>query len=756
MDKYTHRAIDINVESNAIEAVFDGNVTAKIERMEENVLRVAVLRGGTKLKTYAVCPSGEMPREGRDRLSSDGFSAPPFEKVVRGEDCLSLTMSYLTVRINTAHFSVSVEKCGKEVYSDRKTECYNFYGELGDKLCHYIARNPLEKNFGLGDKGGDVDKTGRRFRICCLDAMGYNGKTTDVLYHHAPFYITETPDFSYGIFYDTHADSVIDLGNELDNYHGPYKYFSTDDDALVYYLIFGDVRKIVSTISRITGGSRLMPQFSFDYSGSTMAFTDADNSEELFREFLSDCKTKGFSCRSFYLSSGYTSIGKNRCVFTWNKEKFPDIKALTKLYNENGIYFIANIKPCFLTSHPLYDDMAKRGYFLHYKDGSPALCRFWDGLGSYIDFTNPEAFDFWTRKVKEELVDKGIYFTWNDNNEYEVWDKDVYCHGFGEELPAYLMKPAFSYLMLMSSQEAQKENGQKAQFMSVRSSGLGASRYAATWSGDNNTSFATLRDNHKMAMGMSLSGIFNFGHDIGGFSGDAPSRELLLRWLQNGVFTPRFTVHSWNKDNTATLPWMYEDITGSVREIFKERYSLLPYIYSLAAKSSESFVPIIAPMFYYFEDEEISVESDDFMLGESVLAVNIFDENVTEREVYLPRGDGWYFGNDYYFGGETLSVKNLPTEKAAYFVKAGSVLPLNNTDDYSFEKKPFEVTFNVFAKDEGEFYFDYYEEKDGSSQKFEISVSCEKNEVKVKADGALNVKAKLIDRLSRKLVVIKN
>ncbi|STQ13126.1 alpha-glucosidase 2 [Enterobacter cloacae] len=49
---------------------------------------------------------------------------------------------------------------------------------------------------------------------------------------------------------------------------------------------------------------------------------------------------------------------------------------------------------------------------------------------------------------------------------------------------------------------------------------------------------------------MSLSGLFNVGHDVGGFSGDKPDAELFVRWVQNGVMHPRFTIHSWNDDHT--------------------------------------------------------------------------------------------------------------------------------------------------------------------------------------------------------------
>ena len=82
-------------------------------------------------------------------------------------------------------------------------------------------------------------------------------------------------------------------------------------------------------------------------------------------------------------------------------------------------------------------------------------------------------------------------------------------------------------------------------------------------------------------MGMGLSGCANMGCDIGGFAGGAPEAELLLRWIQSGIFQPRFCLNSANNDNTVTQPWMYEENMEYVRAAYAQRYRMLPYLYSL-------------------------------------------------------------------------------------------------------------------------------------------------------------------------------
>jgi alpha-glucosidase len=113
--------------------------------------------------------------------------------------------------------------------------------------------------------------------------------------------------------------------------------------------------------------------------------------------------------------------------------------------------------------------------------------------------------------------------------------------------------------------------------------------------------------------------VSNVGHDIGGFSGPAPDAELLLRWVQFGIFMPRFSIHSWNDDHSVNEPWMYPIVTPYIRDLIKFRYRLIPYLYDLLWRSHRDYEPIIRPTFHDFpEDENCYVENDDMLLGKPV------------------------------------------------------------------------------------------------------------------------------------------
>ncbi len=732
----------------------DDNI-ARLDFISESCIRVAIYKENSKmLPTFSVSPNNDLLMNGRDRLSLDGFSPCRIEsKETENGEKFTLPCS-VEINLDLHNFILSYSLDGKELFSDRKPLAYNFDGEFGKDNFHYITREKTEIIYGLGDKGGDLNKSGRAFRIECSDAMGYDAKESDPLYKHLPFYICENSVGAYGIFYDTTDTSFADFGKEINNYYPTYKYFRTEDNCLVYYVFFGNKLSILQQLCFLCGKQPFPPKWSFDFCGSTMSYTDAPDSENQMNGFLQNLKNFNLSCGGFYLSSGYTSIGNRRYVFNWNTDKFPKPKEFIRKFSDEGINIIPNIKPAFLDSHPLYDEIARKGYFIKNKDGTPFVTEFWDGLGSYLDFTNAEAFDYWYEKVKECLLDYGVTATWNDNNEFDIKDLDAVAYGFGEgNVSAKRIKPALTYLMVLSSYLVQiKKEPNLRPFISTRSGNLAVRRLAQTWSGDNRSEFKDLRYCHNIGLTMSLSGLFFYGHDLGGFDGDMPSRELLLRWLQHGVFEPRFTIHSWNKDGSATMPWSYEDIIPYVRNLFAQRHTLLPYLYNCAYNAVKNEIPMNAPAFLYYDDKELLEENDTMMFGKDILVGFVFDEGKEETEIYLPRKDDWYLGDKLYQGGQKIKI-NIPAEsEMPYFVKSGSVIATNEAP-YGFNKKD-DIVFTVYPINEGSFESDFFND-DGVSfayqkdecVKIHFTVTCDKNKVSVnyvntgKTD--FNVKLKL-------------
>lgn len=637
-----------------------------------HMLRVALIHEGSPLlPTWSVCPQGaDVPLVGRDRLSVEGFT-PLAPAVTEADGILSFTLDGVRFSVELRNFRISAETEVGLLYRDRSGLAYNFAGELGTGSVHYVDRFEGEEIFGLGDKCGPVNKAGQRFLLHTGDAMGFRAECSDPLYKHLPFYICRHGAGSYGLFYDAMSTGSLDLGREHDNYFEPFRSIRFDEENLVFYLILGTPREIVQRFSALTGTAAPVPKWAFSYCGSTMAYTDAPDADAQLRGFVQKCAENGIPCRGFYLSSGYTQIGDRRCVFHWNTDKVPSPEGLSAFFKAHNMALIPNVKPAFLTDHPLYETIAANGWFLHYADGSPAQFPFWGGMASYLDFTNPDAFAFWKRCVKEQLIDKGYTDIWNDNNEYDVWDDDVLAYGFGRPLPASRIRPLFAYLMARASREACLEAGIEAPFNVSRCAMAGTERVASTWTGDNLTDFRDLRFNHYQAMTMTLSGFLFFGPDIGGFAGPQPGRELFLRWLQYGVFLPRFVLHSWKPGAEPTMPWLYPDLLPAVKRLFALREKLVPYLYDQAEKARLRHEPLIRPVFLL--DEDYPTESDWFMCGEDILVCPVFDEGAVNVALTLPKlGGGWRLRGQgpLYPPGEELIVPCLAEDEPVWFTKS--------------------------------------------------------------------------------------
>lgn len=681
-------------EAGHLTLTSDDGHAAHVFVLEEDILRLMVLPAGTIRfpKTWAIAPGEEdVATVGRDRFDLSGFSLPAADvSESNGMLVIATPRVRLTIRLDGlfCQWEVFANDRWQVVARDRNTQSYNF-GWWDEKVYHYLERKPDEMYFGLGERAGDANRMGQSYRMCNLDPMGYNARTTDPLYKHIPFYITwkRSEQVAFGLFYDTLSDCTFNMGRELDNYHGHYRYFSADHGDLDYYFIAGPLpADVTRRFTWLTGRPTFTPKWSLGYSGSTMTYTDAPNAQEQMNEFLDGCRTHDILCDSFHLSSGYTSINDKRYVFNWNRDKFPDPAGFVQHYLDHGVRLCPNIKPCLLNDHPRFKEAEEAGLFVLDAQGKPLAVQFWDETGAYLDFTNPATIAWWKKHVKEALLEYGIAATWNDNNEFEIWSDTATVYGFGKRQIARESRPVHTLLMIQASKSAQREfRPQERPYLVSRSGATGMQRYVQTWSGDNYTSWETLRYNIKMVMGLALSGVSNTGHDIGGFSGPAPEPELLLRWVQHGIFLPRFSIHSWNDDKTVNEPWMYPEHAGTIRDLIRLRYSLLPYLYDLLWRSHQYLEPMIRPTLHDFPaDVRCFEENDDMLVGRNLLVASVVDAGRSERSVYLPSGAGWYdfWTGQHYAGGQDIVLPATDWRQPPLLARESSVIALNLAEQH--------------------------------------------------------------------------
>lgn len=660
----------------------------RIDCLESWLCRVAVIpdNSAALLNTWMIAPAEhEWSWQGRERLSTDGYSCPP---VSAGDT--QLKCSGFAIDLQPGPMALTISRCNgtelQPLLSDRPQAAYRLIPR--QRTFQHAQQRPLDDlHLGLGDKTGALDRTGRRFRCLQLDALGYNAETSDPLYKHVPWVIVGNNERGYcGVFYDTFCETSFDLGAEHSNYHPHYRTVETSDTALVYYVVDGpDLASVVQRFQTLVGKPHLQPRWAIGFAHTSMHLADANNAQQKMLDFVDECKHRQVPISAIHSGSGYTTRDDGRrYVFTWNTKKFPDRRAFFTALDEAGLRTCANIKPVLLCEHPLFEEVAQFGGFIKDENGQPAIEQFWGGAGASLDFTNEKTISWWQKGVVEQVLGAGFTATWNDNNECEIWDEGATVSGFGAAVCAMDVRPVHALLMVRASYEATLQHNADARPYTISRAGpVGIARYAQTWSGDNRTSWHTLHWNMANGLSMSLSGFPFVGHDIGGFDGPKPDAELLCRWVEMMTLHPRAVMNSWKPQevNPATLPWMHEESAQLITQLLNLRYRFLPLIYHLCWESHTTGSAVIAPPMMYFKDDACVGMFDQFMLGSNVLVAPVTQPEQQTRSVYLPEVSGGWFVYDDAEPGEPISGGQVieteaPLGKLPIFIRAGSVLPL--------------------------------------------------------------------------------
>lgn len=618
---------------------------------------------------------------------------------------------------------------GKLIYNDLKERAFD-QDQLG-RVTHYSEIHADTDHFyGFGEKTGHLDKKGRHLRMSPKDAIGADPEFGEPLYKHVPFYIRVNEEnlHALGLFYNNSYDAVFDMGNERSGYWDSYCYYQADGGDIDLFLINGP--KMASVLERytyLTGRQAMPTKQSLGYTASTMYYAELEQNcdEEIYKVIQKHFDEKIY-IDNFWLASGYSSGEEDnlRYVFNWNRKRFPDPEGFfEKMEQEMGINVIPNMKPGILKNHPYRKVFEQYDAFVKTPDkAEDYVGRWWGGEGRFVDFTKKAGRDAWKELLKKNLMAKGMRTVWNDNCEYDgVEDRNAYCDHEGMGGTMAELKIIQSNMMAYTGKEALKEVYPKARPYIINRAGYaGIQRYAQVWAGDNLTDWRTVKFNIATIMGMGLSGMSNAGCDIGGFAGPAPGGELLLRWIQNGIFQPRFCINSANNDNTVTQPWMYEENLPYVQAAYAQRYRMIPYLYSVMRESHENGMPVMRPLFLEFP-EDVKCYRDQnltFMFGPSVLVANVVEKGAITRTIYLPKGTTWYDMNDNfkaYEGGQTIE---LPVDLSSIpmFLRGSAVYM--TTEDIHHITKDTMKALDLFVSCEEDAEFTYYDD-DGWSKEYE-------------------------------------
>jgi alpha-glucosidase len=646
----------------------------------------------------------------RFRYAADGIFKRDFSYAIAPglkESIISFEMKELenAFEISTSRVKAFIEKDNLKItITDLNDRIIN-QDEIGFHWQHYLLKGGKivycskqiqegECFYGVGDKAADLNLRGKRIENFGTDSYGFV-KDTDPLYKNIPFYYGLHHGIGYGIFFDNTFRTLFDFGQERPEVAS----FWARGGQMNYYFIYGpELMEVAEQYTRLTGTPELPPLWALGYQQSRWSYFPDTRVKEVAAEF----RKRHLPCDAIHLDIDY--MEGFRC-FTFSKENFPDPKGLTQDLAAMGFKTIAIIDPGIKADpdYWVYQQGIEKGYFCKRADGALMEGDVWPGKCVFPDFTNPAVRQWWGSLFKA-MADTGIRGIWNDMNEPAVFEigtfpEDVRHDYDGDNCSHRKAHNIYGHLMSMATAEGLKKHLMPHRpFVITRSCYSGAQRWTSVWTGDNLATWEHLWLASVMCQRLSISGISFAGSDIGGFIGE-PDGELYIRWLQLATFHPFMRTHSAsNETNFDQDPWSFGTrIEHIARKFLGLRYRLLPYFYTTFWQYATRGTPMLRPLSFVAQDDPNTYQrNSEFMLGDHLLISHVSEAGMTEKKVYLPRGEWYYYWNDKkYTGGGEIAVPT-PLDELPFFIQAGAVIPKYPHLEYVGEKRILEMTLHVY------------------------------------------------------------
>lgn len=552
------------------------------------------------------------------------------------------------------------------------------YGEISLErgftfTCH------MEENdivYGLGEANRGINKRGYCYVSYCTDDP-YHTEDKRSLYGAHNFIVVSGSD-AFGLFIDYPSKVTFDVGYSDQD----VLTISCERADLYLYVIEGEnAYDVVRQFRRIIGRSYIPPKFAFGFGQSRWGY----RTEEDFRAVADGYRKNRIPLDMIYMDIDYMQDYKD---FTVNKENFPDFPAFVKEMKDRGIRLIpiidAGVK--IEEGYSVYEEGVERGYFCKDEKDREYVAEVWPGDTHFPDVLNKEARK-WFGDHYRFLIHQGIEGFWNDMNEPTMFNcdpqeeyKNFYHSVDGKKIRHDRVHNLYGYNMTRAAGEAfERIDPGKKFLMFSRSSYVGMHRYGGIWTGDNHSWWSHLLLNLKMLPSLNMCGFLYVGADLGGFGGDT-TRELLLRWLALGVFTPLMRNHA-ALGTRQQEAYQFGD-TEDFRGIIETRYRLLPYLYRVYVKAALEDDMYFKPLaFAYPEDGFAREVEDQLMLGDEIMIAPVYTQNAGGRYVYLPERMMFVkFWKDGQHSEQILEKGHHYVEVALHevplFIREGKQIPL--------------------------------------------------------------------------------
>jgi alpha-glucosidase (family GH31 glycosyl hydrolase) len=379
---------------------------------------------------------------------------------------------------------------------------------------------------------------------------------------------------------------------------------------------------------------------------------------------------------------------------TWvpNPNQFPDFDGMVQRFLTAGVRTVVWVVPWTNTdaiggqippdpgSRELHSKPASNyaegddlGHYVRDANGKSFSTRWWMGTGSPVDLSS-DAAEKWWREQAKQVIRTGVAGIKTDDGEGYYFPDDVrFADGTNGAQTAWRMGLHYRRSMQQALDDV---HGPGEGVIFGRSGWTGQQAVGSLWAGDQASDFWSFRVLVASTISASHSGFSNWSHDIGGYLGargvERCPKELLLRWVALGCFTPLMQAHGRLEQE----PWTYDRETLAVYRGYVLLHEMLvPYVRAAAVEAARTGLPIIRPLPLIDPDDDRGWSvSDAFGYGPALWVAPVVEEGATEREVLLPRGS-WIetWSGNRVEGGEEVVVP-APIHMIPVWVRDGSIV----------------------------------------------------------------------------------
>ncbi|MBQ7848548.1 MAG: alpha-glucosidase [Clostridia bacterium] len=529
---------------------------------------------------------------------------------------------------------------------------------------------PLGKDdmiFGLGQSVRGLNKRGHRYRAWNSDDFSHTEDKASLYGSHNLLLFTGENGV-FGAYFDDPGAVEFDLGYTRSS---EAVITSENGDLTVYVIDGGSLTGLVREFRQLIGKPYLPPKWGMGYIQSRWGYA----TERDLRAVIDGHRERHIPLDTVSMDIDYMDDYKD---FTWDPAKFPNLKAMTEDFRRRHIRVMPIIDAGVKVEpgDPTYDEGLKNGYFCRKENGDVFMGAVWPGRAVFPDFLREEV-RAWFGQCYRPMLEAGVEAIWNDMNEPAIFYSDEgleAAYRKAEELREtnigvneyFSLKDAFTgmsnsmadyrrfchvidgkpvrhdkvhnlYGAMMTKASAlgmRAARPGKRPLLFSRSSFVGAHRDGGIWQGDNNAWWGHILLNLRELASLNMVGFLFNGADIGGF-GCNTTEDLLLRWLQLGVFTPIMRNHAAMGTRDQEI-YRFES-WETMRDVLRVRYALLPYLYSELVKAAETDGMMFRPLaFDYPQDEDAALTEDQLMLGDACMIAPVYEQNARGRHVYLP------------------------------------------------------------------------------------------------------------------------